>query len=136
MIDNREEYGNKDRIPQAKEVFAIDYFEFLKKFEPKENDSVVIFTHGHKYDFDILDKLCEKNVQVKYIGMIGSKIKAADALNRIKKNNHPGALIDSVHAPIGLNIGKTTTQEIAIAITAEMLAVYNNITDIKSLSIK
>ncbi len=67
--------------------------------------------------------------------MIGSKIKAADALNRIKKNNYQGALIDSVHAPIGLNIGKTTTQEIAIAITAEMMAVYNNVKEIKSLNI-
>ncbi|MBT4575864.1 MAG: hypothetical protein HOB92_05300 [Candidatus Cloacimonetes bacterium] len=136
VIDNREEYGNKERIPLAKEVYATDYFEFLKEFDPQENDSVVIFTHGHKYDFDILDKLCEKNVQVKYIGMIGSKIKAADALNKIKKINYPGALIDEVHAPIGLNIGKTTTQEIAIAITAEMLAVYNGVTDVKSLAIK
>ncbi len=136
VIDNREEYGNKERIPLAKEVYATDYFEFLKEFDPQENDSVVIFTHGHKYDFDILDKLCEKNIQVKYIGMIGSKIKAADALSKIKKQNYPGALIDDVHAPIGLNIGKTTTQEIAIAITAEMLAIYNDVTKIKSLAIK
>ena len=136
VIDNREEYGNKDRIPLAKEVYATDYYEFLKKFEPQESDSVVIFTHGHKYDFDILDKLCKRNIQVKYIGMIGSKIKAADAINRIRNNNYPGALIDSVHAPIGLNIGKTTTQEIAIAITAEMLAVYNDVSQISSLSSK
>lgn len=134
VVDNREEYGNKERIPLAKEVIAVDYFDYLKKFEPQESDSIVIFTHGHRYDFDILDKLCEKNVQVKYIGMIGSKIKAADALSRIKKNNYQGALIDSVHAPIGLNIGKTTTQEIAIAITAEMLAVYNNVSQIYSMS--
>ncbi|MDP8269090.1 MAG: XdhC/CoxI family protein [Candidatus Tenebribacter davisii] len=134
VLDNREEYGNKDRIPLAKEVYAVDYIEFLKKFNPEENDSIVIFTHGHTYDFDILDKLCEKNVQLKYIGMIGSKIKAADAINRIKEKRYPGALIDKVHAPIGLNIGKTTTQEIAIAITAEILAVYNDITEIKSLS--
>ena len=136
VIDNREEYGNKERFPLAKEVYATDYFEFLDKFEPQESDSVVIFTHGHKYDFDILDKLCERNVQVKYIGMIGSKIKTDDAIKRIKEKKHSGALIDSVYAPIGLNIGKTTTQEIAIAITAEMLAVYNNITDICSLSRK
>ncbi|MDA3813825.1 MAG: XdhC family protein, partial [Candidatus Cloacimonetes bacterium] len=73
---------------------------------------------------------------LKYIGMIVSKIKTDDAIKRIKERKHPGARIDSVYAPIGLNIGKTTTQEIAIAITAEMLAIYNNIDDIHSLSKK
>ncbi|MDP8201796.1 MAG: XdhC/CoxI family protein [Candidatus Tenebribacter burtonii] len=133
VVDIREEYANKERIPLAKEIFATDYFEFLEQFEPQESDSIVIFTHGHTYDFDILDKLCKKNVHVKYIGMIGSKIKAADAINRIKKQNYSGNLIDSVYAPIGLNIGKTTTQEIAIAVTAEMLAVYNNVSQVSSL---
>lgn len=133
VIDNREEYGNKKRIPLAKEVYTVDYFEYLENFEPQESDSVVIFTHGHKFDFDILDKLCERNVQVKYVGMIGSKIKTNDAITRIKKEKYPGDLIKSVHAPIGLNIGKTTTQEIAIAITAEMLAVYNDVSEIHSL---
>ncbi|MCF7858629.1 MAG: XdhC/CoxI family protein [Candidatus Cloacimonetes bacterium] len=136
VLDNREEYGNKERIPLAKEVYAVDYFKFLETFKPGENDSIVIFTHGHKYDFDILDKICEKNFQVKYIGMIGSKIKAQDAISRISKKQYLGDLITSVHAPIGLNIGKTTTQEIAIAITAEILAVYNEIFDIYSLSKK
>ena len=133
VIDNREEYGNKERIPLAKEVYTVDYFEFLDKFEPQESDSVVIFTHGHKYDFDILDKLCEKNVQLKYIGMIGSTIKTSDAISCIRKENYPGELIKNIYAPIGLNIGKTTTQEIAIAITAEMLAVYNDVSGIHSL---
>lgn len=134
VIDNREEYGNKERIPLAKEVYATDYFEFLKKFDPRPNDSVVIFTHGHKYDFDILDKLCEKNVKLKYIGMIGSKIKTSDALKRIRQKKYSGDLIEKVRAPIGLNIGKTTTQEIAISVAAEMLAVYNDVTEIKPLS--
>jgi len=134
VIDNREKYGNKDRIPQAKEVYAEDYFSYLENFEPQPDDSVVIFTHGHKYDFDILDKICQNNFQLKYIGMIGSKIKAADAITKIKKQKYQGDLISKIHAPIGLNIGKTTTQEIAIAIAAEMLAVYNNVNEIQSLS--
>lgn len=134
VVDNREEYGNKERIPQAKEVYAAEYFKYLEKFEPQPNDSVVIFTHGHKYDFDILDKICENNFKLKYIGMIGSKIKSADAITKIKKNKYEGDLISKVRAPIGLNIGKTTTQEIAIAVAAEMLAVYNDVSEIHSLS--
>ncbi|MCK4653838.1 MAG: XdhC family protein [Candidatus Cloacimonetes bacterium] len=133
VIDNRKDFANKDQIPDAKEVIAVDYLEYLKKFNPKENDAIIIFTHGHIHDYDILESLCKKNVDVKYLGMIGSKIKVAEAVNKIKEKNFEGNLIEKIYAPIGLNIGKTTTQEIAIAITAEILAVYNEVGKICSL---
>ncbi|MCK4312734.1 MAG: XdhC family protein [Candidatus Cloacimonetes bacterium] len=133
VIDNRKDFANKDQIPDAKEVIAIDYLEYLKKFNPKENDAIIIFTHGHIHDYDILESLCKKNVDVKYIGMIGSKIKVAEAVNKIKEKNFEGNLIEKIYAPIGLNIGKTTTQEIAITIAAEVLAVYNEVGRICSL---
>ena len=72
-------------------------------------------------------KLGKKNLKVKYIGMIGSKIKVGQAVKKIQARKFEGNLIDRIYAPIGLNIGKTTTQEISIAITAEILAVYNNV---------
>lgn len=133
VIDNRKDFANKGQIPNAKEVVALDYLEYLKNFAPKENDAVIIFTHGHIHDYDILENLCKKNVDVKYLGMIGSKIKVAEAVNKIKEKNFEGNLIDKIYAPIGLNIGKTTTQEIAIAIAAEILAVYNDVGKICSL---
>jgi len=135
VIDNREEFASKERIPLAKEIFTFDYLEYVKKFKPAENDSVIIFTHGHIHDFDIIDELCKQNVAAKYIGMIGSKIKVAQALEKVRNSKYKGNLIDKIFAPIGLNIGKTTTQEIAIAIAAEMLAVYNGVKDIKSMRI-
>lgn len=127
VIDNREDFANKKRIPLAKEVIATDYLKFLSKFKPTENDAILIFTHGHIYDYDILDTLCKKNVNVKYLGMIGSKLKVKEAVDKIVEKNYEGDLISKIFAPIGLNIGKTTTQEIAIAITAEILAVYNGV---------
>ncbi len=130
VVDNRENYASKKDIPLAKEVLVKDYLEYVSEFHPTENDAVIIFTHGHIHDFDILNKLCARNINPKYIGMIGSKIKVAQAVKKIKAKNHPGKLIEKVFAPIGLNIGKTTTQEIAIAIAAEVLAVYNGVQDI------
>ena len=132
VIDNREDFASKERIPTAKEVLVVDYMKYLKNFSPTVNDAVIIFTHGHKYDHDILENLCSKNINVKYLGMIGSKIKVADAVTKIKKKQFKGSLIDSIYAPIGLNIGKTTTQEIAIAIAAEILAVFNEVKNIHS----
>ena len=127
MIDDRKDYANKEKLPLATEVYAMEYSEFLKDFSPKENDAIIIFTHGHSHDFEIIDTICKKNFNVKYIGMIGSKAKTEYAINKIKEKNYPGNLIDKVYAPIGLNIGKTTTQEIAVAIAAEILAVYNGV---------
>ncbi len=127
VIDNRSDFANKKRIPEANDIIAIDYMKYISEFNPGENDTIVIFTHGHKYDYDIIEYLCKKNLNVKYVGMIGSKIKVGQAVSKIRAKNFKGNLIDKIHAPIGLNIGKTTTQEISIAIVAEILAVYNNI---------
>ena len=134
IIDNRKEFANKERLPQADEVIARDYLEYLASFKPAPEDAVVIFTHGHTYDFDILDLLCKKDLKLKYVGMIGSKLKVAKAIADIKKRGYKTKLLESLYAPIGLNIGKETTQEIAIAITAEILAVYNGVKKINSLS--
>ncbi|MFC1898150.1 XdhC family protein [Candidatus Cloacimonadota bacterium] len=133
VIDNREDFADKDRIPLANAVVATDYLEYLEKFNPTENDAVIIFTHGHIHDVDIIDALCRKNVSAKYIGMIGSKIKVQQALDKVRNNDYEGNLIDLIHAPIGLNIGKTTTQEISIAIAAEVLAVYNGVEKVEFL---
>ena len=98
-------------------------------------DAVIIFTHGHVHDYTVLDAVCKLGVEVKYIGMIGSKRKSQATLDRIRESNHPNNLVEQVHAPIGLNIGKTTTQEISIAIVAEILAVYNGIEKVVSLKL-
>lgn len=133
VVDNREEYANPERLETADKIIATDYDEYLKTFSPKSEDAVLIFTHGHIYDYDILDKICKANHQMKYIGMIGSTFKVREAVEEIRKSNYDGKLIEAVHAPVGLNIGKTTTQEIAISICAEILAIYNNKSEIDFL---
>ena len=127
VIDNRPDFASKERIPEANEFLAIDYLKYISEFEPGKNDAIIIFTHGHKYDYDILEYLCKRNLKVKYIGMIGSKIKVGLAVSKIHAKKFKGNLINKIFTPIGLNIGKTTTQEISIAIAAEILAVYNNV---------
>ena len=131
VIDNRPEFAQAEKIPAANEVISKDYLEFLSNFTPQENDAVLIFTHGHKHDYEVLDKICEKNGSMKYIGMIGSKIKVRKTVEKIKEKNFRGNLIEKVFTPVGLNIAKITPQEIAIAIAAEILAVYNDVAEIR-----
>jgi xanthine dehydrogenase accessory factor len=136
VIDNRPEFADPAKIQQADEVIAAEYRKYIDAMQSGKEDAIVIFTHGHEYDYDILDQICSRNLDVKYIGMIGSAGKVKQAVDGIESSKYDGDLIRKVHAPIGLNIGKRSTQEIAVAIAAEILAVYNGVKKIRSLSEK
>jgi len=136
IVDNRKEFAQKERFDGVAEVINRDYLEFAKEFKPSFDDSVIIFTHGHTYDYDILNIICERGINIKYFGVIGAKNKIKMIKEKISKFNYNNDLINEVYAPIGLNIARRTTSEIAIAIAAEMVAIYNNVTDIKFMSRK
>lgn len=131
VIDHRQDHANREKLPEAGEIQIRDFLEFAGEFEPRAEDAVFIFTHGHIYDYDILEIICRRQLKMKYLGMIGSREKVQEAVTRIRNQEFPGNLIDSLRAPIGLNIGKTTVQEIAVSICAEVLAVYNGVQEIK-----
>ncbi len=130
IIDDRVEAATKNNVPEGDEFYGMPYEEYLADFHPHKQDAIIIFTHGHVHDYTVLDAVCKLGTDVKYIGMIGSRRKSETTLNRIRECNYEGNLVDNVRAPIGLNIGKTTAQEISIAIVAEILAVYNGIDNI------
>ena len=136
VIDNREEFAQADLLPWASQVIFQDYLPYLQKFQPNSNDAVIIITHGHLYDEEILDEICRNNFNLQYLGMIGSKVKVKQIVDRIKKKKHLGNMIEKVYAPIGLNVARRTTEEIAVSVAAEMLAVYNQVENIKSMSRK
>ena len=136
IIDNRPEFAKAESLPSADEVICLEYEEYLATFAPQNNDAVIIITHGHKYDARILDTICQQDLTLKYLGMIGSKVKVDQIKDLIKQNGYAGNLIEQLYAPIGLNVARRTTEEIAIAIVAEMLAVYNEVEEIKNMSRK
>jgi xanthine dehydrogenase accessory factor len=127
VIDNRPEYAISEEIPSADSVLCTDYLTFAESFEPNESDSVVIFTYGHQYDYDIINIVCKRGLKLKYVGLIGSKSKVRLLLDKIKSFEYPNGVVNSIYSPIGLNIATRTTPEIALAIAAEMLAVYNGV---------
>lgn len=133
VIDNRKEFADPELIPSAAEVIHADYLEYIEELTPSQEDAILIFTHGHMHDFEILDSISRRNLQLKYIGMIGSKVKVSKALEEIRSKDYGNDNIKHIYTPVGLNIGTTTTQEIAVAIAAEMLAVYNGVTEIRSM---
>jgi len=123
LIDNRPEFANKEKNPNAHEIHLSDYLEYASKFQPKENSFAVIMTHGHNFDYLILQKILERKLKFKYIGVIASKTKAANLVRDLKKGFGEGLDLNMLHSPIGLDIGGTSAAEIALSIAAEMQAI-------------
>jgi xanthine dehydrogenase accessory factor len=121
VIDDRETYANRDRFPEAHDVIAEDFDSAMARLAPSESAYIVIVTRGHRDDMRVLRWAVQ--TKARYIGMIGSKRKTIAIYNELRKEGLPAKLFERVHAPVGLDIGAVTPEEIAIAITAELIAV-------------
>lgn len=126
LIDNRPEFANKEVNPYADEIILSDYSEYAYKFNPPDDAFIMIMTHGHSHDFDVLEQIYARNLKVRYIGVIASKTKAQKLKNTIK-DVFGDVDLSNFHSPIGLDIGGETPQEIALSIAAEMqMILYKN----------
>jgi xanthine dehydrogenase accessory factor len=121
VADDRSSYATKERFPAAREVHAMEFDEALGKLEPNEASYIVIVTRGHRDDMRILRWAVQ--TRARYVGMIGSKRKVIEISKTLQQEGVPAHLFERVHAPIGLDIGAVTPEEIAVAITAELIAV-------------
>ena len=124
IVDERKEYLNKDRFPDADELKVGNIGEILEKHPVSDKTSIVIVTHGHKHDQIALEKVIHSSAR--YIGMIGSKAKVSLCFKNMSDKGIAKELLSKVHAPIGLDIGGETPEEIAIAIMAQIQAVKYN----------
>ncbi len=124
VIDNRDSFANRERFPEAAEVFAEEYEEVFPKLNINENSYVIIVTRGHRDDMRVL-KLAI-GTQARYLAMIGSKRKVINVIRELEKEGVPRASFERIFAPMGFNIGAVSPEEIAIAVAAEMIAVRRN----------
>jgi xanthine dehydrogenase accessory factor len=94
---------------------------------------VALVTRGHRWDFDCLQRLVAGRARPKYVGMIGSRRRVRAALQALLHAGVPRQLLASVRAPIGVEIGAETPAEIAVSISAEMIAVRHGV-DVQSMT--
>jgi xanthine dehydrogenase accessory factor len=125
IIDDRESYASRERFPEANEVIAEDFDKAMSHLTPNESSHIVIVTRGHRDDMRVLRWAVQ--TQARYIGMIGSKRKTITIFRELTKEGIPANLFEKVHAPVGLDIGAITPEEIAVAITAELIAVRRGV---------
>lgn len=120
VVDDRPSFANSNRFPEADEVICLDFESTINRKKIGPNTYVVIVTRGHRYDSECL-KLCVGRPAA-YIGMIGSKRRIKIVLESLQ-DAHPEEKLPRIYAPIGLDIGARTPEEIAISIMAEVIMV-------------
>src|SRR5581483_474580 len=108
-------------FPDADNVIAADFGATLQSYPVTEATYVVIITRAHTYDEEALRLILDKPAP--YIGMIGSRRRVQTVMRTLAAEGHPRERIAAIHAPIGLDIGAETPEEIALSIIAEVVAV-------------
>lgn len=121
IIDDRTEFSNKERFPDAKETLAGDYDSIMNNLELKKPSYIIITTRGHDYDEEVLEWAVKQ--ETKYVGMIGSKKKVATIYDNLKAKGITQEQLDKVYSPIGIKIGGVSAEEIAVSIAAELIQV-------------
>jgi xanthine dehydrogenase accessory factor len=120
IVDNRDAFANKERFPEADEIFAEEYEDVFPKLPIRDTSYVVIVTRGHRDDMRVMRWAVGTNA--KYIAMIGSKRKVIGVVKELEKEGIPREAFERAFAPMGLDIGAITPEEIAVSIVAEMIA--------------
>ena len=121
IIDNREAFANRERFPESDEVFSDEYEEVFPKLSINSTSYIVIVTRGHRDDMRVLRWALD--TQAKYIAMIGSKRKTISVVHELEREGIARAAFERIFAPMGLEIGAVTPEEIAVSVVAEMIAV-------------
>ena len=122
VIDDREKFANQERFPDAAEIVVDDIPGWINRTTFAPTAYAVVVTRGHRYDLDTMRALAAR--PLRYLGLIGSRAKVKriyDVL--IEEGSVQVEQLEKVHAPIGLDIGAVTPQEIAVSIVAELIAV-------------
>ena len=120
ILDDREEFANRERFPGADEIIVLkDNHTALEEFSVDPDSYFVIVTRGHLHDQVILTQVL--NIEAVYIGMIGSKRKRDEIYKALEKEGVEREKLEKVHSPIGLTIGAESPEEIAVSITAELI---------------
>ncbi|MFB3126593.1 MAG: XdhC family protein [Candidatus Acidiferrales bacterium] len=125
VVDDRDRFANRERFPDASQVCADEWEKVFGQLDPNESSYLVIATRGHKDDMRVLRWAVD--TRARYVGLIGSKRKVFSIYKALEEEGIDRAKLERVHAPIGLEIGALSPEEIAVSIVAELIAVRRNV---------
>ncbi|HET7871632.1 MAG TPA: XdhC/CoxI family protein [Terriglobales bacterium] len=120
VTDDRETYANRDRFPDARDIYADEYERVMEQLAVNDSAFIVIVTRGHRDDMRVLRWAAE--TPARYVGMIGSQRKTIAIYKELEKEGIAADKLARVYAPVGVDIGAITPEEIAVSIVAELIA--------------
>jgi xanthine dehydrogenase accessory factor len=121
VLDDRDEFAEAARFPAGTRVLRVDFDDPFGDVALGPRSHVVLVTRAHRYDFDCLRRLVEADVRPAYVGMIGSRRRVKAAFLALLGAGVSRERLRRVHAPLGLDIGAETPEEIAVAVAAELV---------------
>jgi len=121
VVDDREVFANRERFPDAREVLVDEIDAACARLAPTRETFVFIATRGHHDDMRVLRWAV--GTPARYIGMVGSRRKVATICRALDEAGLLGGALERVHAPVGLDIGATSPEEIAVSVVAELVAI-------------
>lgn len=119
IVDDNEQLACKERYPMAEKIIVGNFGEILGKMDVDSRDMVTIVHGEPEHDYLALEKVVKKKPA--YIGLLGSKTKVATLVQRLRRQGVSDAYLKVLHAPLGLDIGAQTPEEIGISILAEII---------------
>lgn len=119
VFDDRTEYANRDRFPQAEEVLVGDFEAGLNSLDISPNTWIVIASRSHESDAAVLRTAIESSAA--YIGLLGSRRKVSLIFEALQEEGVGEEKLARVYAPVGLDLGAETPEEIAFSIMAEII---------------
>jgi xanthine dehydrogenase accessory factor len=121
VVDDRAKYASAERFPEAKAVHAGEYEDIFPTLEINGASYIIIVTRGHRDDMRVLRLAVQS--PARFIAMIGSKRKVISIVKELEKEGIPREAFEKLTAPMGLDIGAISPEEIAVSVVAEMIAV-------------
>ena len=120
VVDDRPQFANKERFPEAEDTIVVpDYTSGLDQIPINANTFIVVATRGHWFD----DLALEAAVRTpaRYVGLLGSRRKTILIYQRLVELGMSPERLKEVHAPVGLDIGALTPEELAVSIMSEIV---------------
>lgn len=119
ITDDREEFANPDRFPEADILMPLKPEEALPKLPINANTFIIVATRGHRYDNVALEAAA--HTPAKYVGLMGSRRKTILIYEDLLRNGVPLDRVREIRSPVGLDVRARTPEEIAVSIIAEVL---------------
>ena len=125
VADDRVKFANRTRFPEADAIVVDSFPEAAARMTLGRNSYAVVVTRGHKGDGEALRVVLGR--ELRFVGLLGSRPKMVHVFAELEEQGVPAAELARVHCPLGVEIGATSPEEIAVSILAEMIAVRRGV---------